>query len=210
MTNTSATHSDTKRLLADSLKKLMLAKPLGKISIHEITKDCGLNRQTFYYHFHDIYDLLEWLFTKEAEEVLKCKDRPLTVREGILRILDYIRRNEAFCLCTLHSIGHSHLRKFFYDAVNHVNLLVVEECGADLDVPEQYMDLIAHYYTISFSALIEDWLRNGLKEEPEVIVRLCEATTPGTVRKTLESFSTNPPKATVHDETEYKVPLQWR
>lgn len=49
-------------MLADSLRKLMVTKPLSKISIREITEDCGVNRQTFYYHFHDIFDLLEWMF----------------------------------------------------------------------------------------------------------------------------------------------------
>ena len=49
----------TKRMLADSLKKLMVAKPLNKISIREIVKDCGVNRQTSIIIFHDIFDLLE-------------------------------------------------------------------------------------------------------------------------------------------------------
>ena len=46
----------TKRLLTDSLKRQMEQKPLNKISIREICDGCGVNRQTFYYHFADLYD----------------------------------------------------------------------------------------------------------------------------------------------------------
>lgn len=49
----------TKRAMEASLKKLLLEKPLDKITINDITTDCGINRMTFYYHFKDIYDLVE-------------------------------------------------------------------------------------------------------------------------------------------------------
>ena len=50
-----------KRALEASLKKLLLQKPLNKITINDITEDCGVNRMTFYYHFKDIYDLVDWI-----------------------------------------------------------------------------------------------------------------------------------------------------
>ena len=50
----------TKRALEESLKHLLLQKPLDKITITDITDDCGISRMTFYYHFQDIFDLVEW------------------------------------------------------------------------------------------------------------------------------------------------------
>ena len=50
----------TKRALGASLKKLLLQKPLNKITISDIAEECGISRMTFYYHFKDIYDLVEW------------------------------------------------------------------------------------------------------------------------------------------------------
>ena len=55
----------TKRALAQSLKHLMEQKPLEKITVVDISEDCGVNRQTFYYHFQDIYDLIEWIYINE-------------------------------------------------------------------------------------------------------------------------------------------------
>ena len=52
--------NQTKQVLEESLKKLMLHKPLDKITIRDLTEDCGISRMAFYYHFKDIYDLVEW------------------------------------------------------------------------------------------------------------------------------------------------------
>lgn len=48
----------TKLALEESLKHLLLKKPLDKITINDLTTDCGISRMTFYYHFKDIYDLV--------------------------------------------------------------------------------------------------------------------------------------------------------
>ena len=53
----------TKRAFASSLKKMLAKRPLEKIRVIDITEDCGVNRQTFYYHFHDIPEVVECHFT---------------------------------------------------------------------------------------------------------------------------------------------------
>ena len=62
----------TKRALEASLKKLLLQKPLNKITINDITEDCGVNRMTFYYHFKDIYDRVEWSCLEDARKALEA------------------------------------------------------------------------------------------------------------------------------------------
>lgn len=59
----------TKRALEESLKKMLLKKPVNKITISDITEDCGINRMTFYYHFKDLYDLVEWSCVEDAARV---------------------------------------------------------------------------------------------------------------------------------------------
>ena len=60
----------TKYALEASLKKFLLKKPVDKITISDLTNDCGISRMTFYYHFKDIYDLVEWSLSGG------CQDRP--------------------------------------------------------------------------------------------------------------------------------------
>lgn len=52
----------TKKALANSMKKLMREKPFEKISVSDICNECGINRKSFYYHFKDKYDLVNWIF----------------------------------------------------------------------------------------------------------------------------------------------------
>ena len=61
----------TKKALAESIKKLMKKRPLRKISIKDIADGCGMNRQSFYYHFNYKYDLLKWINYTE----FVCKKR---------------------------------------------------------------------------------------------------------------------------------------
>ena len=62
--------STTKKAIAGVFKELLLVKPLHKITINDIAEKCEINRQTFYYHFQDIYDLVEWICQTDAEAVL--------------------------------------------------------------------------------------------------------------------------------------------
>ena len=73
----------TKQALGESLKKLLSEKPLNKITVTEIVNDCGLNRMTFYYHFQDIYDLLEWVCVEDAEKALKGKSSYSNWQDGL-------------------------------------------------------------------------------------------------------------------------------
>ena len=59
--------------LEESLKHLLLKKPLDKITINDLTTDCGISRMTFYYHFKDIYDLVEWCCLEDARIALQGK-----------------------------------------------------------------------------------------------------------------------------------------
>ena len=61
---------------SNPMKHLLLKKPLDKITINDLTTDCGISRMTFYYHFKDIYDLVEWCCLEDARIALQAK-KPL-------------------------------------------------------------------------------------------------------------------------------------
>ena len=61
----------TRRAIAESLIKLLNDKPLDKITVKNVVEECGINRNTFYYHYRDIYDLVEDILNHEAEKVIK-------------------------------------------------------------------------------------------------------------------------------------------
>lgn len=104
----------TKKSLAKSLKKLMRLTPLHKISVKDVVKDCNLNRQTFYYHFHDIYELVEWIYKTEAIESIAEYKSYNTWIDGFYKIFLYIEGNKEFCYNTLNSLSRTHLDMYLF------------------------------------------------------------------------------------------------
>ena len=105
---------NTKKMLAQSLKKAMSAKPFSRITVTEIIKDSGVNRKTFYYHFEDIFALLKWTFEEEAIEVVKGFDLLIDYEEAIRFVMKYVDENEYIISCAHDSIGRDEMKRFFY------------------------------------------------------------------------------------------------
>lgn len=117
----------TKRALATSLKKLLSQKELTKISIKDITDDCGIQRQTFYYHFADVYDLIEWIYTNEViKPIIHDKDTYEKWQEGFLSIFNYVQDNKDFVRNTYNSISRKYVNKFIYEHTDKLLKNVIE------------------------------------------------------------------------------------
>ena len=119
----------TKRALAKTLKELCQYRNFEKISINDLTNKCGLNRQTFYYHFQDKYDLLQWLYYDELfadiENIITFDNWDqclLTVLEKIYQEKDFyistINTNEQYFYHDLYNLA----QKCFYDAITKLDV----------------------------------------------------------------------------------------
>ena len=157
----------TKKSLANALYQKMKVKPLDKITIKEIVDECGLNRQTFYYHFPDIFGLLEWMFQQDAEKLMKKYNNIDVWEQGFMELLCYIKKNKAVCMCTLHSLARDELERFVYKDVHRLILGIMDEVGGDLTVEEDGKEFVARFYTLSLCSLVVHWMKNGMKESPE-------------------------------------------
>lgn len=182
----------TKKSLAASLKKLMGKRPLEKITVKDLVADCGINRQTFYYHFQDIYDLLGWIYKTEALESIQNYRTYDTWQKGFLMIFDYVAANKEFCSATFHSLGRDHLESFLYDNTYELLIGVVEEVarkapGGDL-VAAQEKKFIAHFYTVAFNGLLVHWIRSGMKADPHEIVDDVNYLIEGDIKKALARY----------------------
>ena len=88
----------TKIALEDSLKRLLLRKPLDKITITDITTDCGISRMAFYYHFKDIYDLVEWCCVEDGTKALQDKKTYDSWTEGLTQVFEAVLENKPFIM----------------------------------------------------------------------------------------------------------------
>lgn len=189
MAQHSVTTEMTRRRLVDALKKKMLQKPLYKITVKEIVEDTGLNRQTFYYHFQDIYALVEWMFEQEAIDILHESVSFHSWEEACLRLLRYIEENKQVCLCTLHSLGRSHLEGFFYKDLKGLFLNLVDEVPTEAPVALRNKEFLAHFYTIAFAGILVSWLKGELIGTPEQVIEMLSITVSDNIRTAAQRFS---------------------
>ncbi|SHH47575.1 transcriptional regulator, TetR family [Sporobacter termitidis DSM 10068] len=178
----------TKRAIAASLKKLLAEKPLDKITITDLVDDCEINRQTFYYHFKDIYDLVEWIYTSEATKALGGKKTYDTWQQGLLQIFEYVLENKAFVTGTFKSLSREHLERYLYNETYSLLISVIEEKAGGLSVRDEDKAFIANFYKYAFAGLMLDWISLGMKEKPADIVRRLSTLIQGDIPSALDRF----------------------
>nr|WP_312216384.1 TetR-like C-terminal domain-containing protein [Clostridioides sp.] len=181
----------TKRALAASLKKLLSEKPLDKITVIDIVEDCEVNRQTFYYHYKDIYDLVERIYTSEASKALNGKKTYDTWQQGILQIFNYVIENKDFVRNTYHSISREHLERFLYNETYNLLIGVIEEKAAGMSVRDDDKFFIANFYKYAFVGLMLEWIGGGMNEDPSAIIERLSILIHGDITKALEKFRTD-------------------
>lgn len=165
--------NNTKRLLADCLKQLMRQKSMDKIAISEITTAANVNRQTFYYHFSDIFDLLKW--TLQQETILPLQEQmDGNWQQGLLGLFTYLEENREFALSSIYSLGQDPFKRFFYTEVNEIIFGFIGHLGENLPKDKQYTDFLSHYYTISLSTLAISWVQGEMDLTPTEIIALIE------------------------------------
>ena len=116
----------TKRALVASLKDLLAEKPLDKITVTDLTEHCGVNRMTFYYHFKDIYDLVEWACIESATRALAGQKTYDTWQQGFLQILQAVQKDKVFVTKVYHSISREHIENYLYRLTYDLMFGVVE------------------------------------------------------------------------------------
>jgi probable dihydroxyacetone kinase regulator len=180
----------TKKALAASFKKLLSDKPLDSITVVDIAEDCEVNRQTFYYHFKDIYDLIDWIYTSEATKALDGKKTYDSWQQGFLQIFQYVLDNRNFVLKTYHSSSLEHLMHYLYGETYTLLIGVVEEKASGLGVRDDDKEFIADFYKYAFVGLMLDWIGRGMMEKPEVIIGRLTTLIQGDITIALERFGT--------------------
>jgi AcrR family transcriptional regulator len=159
----------TKAKLGLSLKKFMTTDPLDTISVISITKDCHVNRQTFYYHFRNIYDLLTWVFLNEEIEKPNNGD----LEEGILIILRYVKHNESLITNTLASAAKDLVREFLFNYLYNLSLDYIQMKDSENKLTNHEKKLLARVYGSGITSSVIAWLEGEvLYSEPEFVIKL--------------------------------------
>ena len=168
----SVTSENTKKMFAEALKRLLKTKNLSKITVREIVQECGVNHKTFYYHFHDIYDLIHWMLTIETENAVRNVDLIHNSEEAIRYLLDYVRRNSYTLNFLYDSEGKQQFYAFFYNSfISFIHTLIetrVQEHHCRMDTG--YVDFLSDFYAKAMVEILMDFLEDKKKISEERMI----------------------------------------
>lgn len=191
----------TKRYIADRLIQLSDRKRLNKISVTDLCKECDINRSTFYYHFRDIQDVIQWIYHTEAT---------VPVREGILankdpkdtafitkHILNELYSHKQFYTQAIRIEGQNSLEDYILsEAKENWNLLINARLNAsevnrdNLDEDRQSMLRAAlDYYCYGHFIITVNWIKRGMDIEPDQLAELMDTVALRGFDKVMELFT---------------------
>lgn len=176
----------TKRAIREAFIALLNERPLDKISVVDIAERCGINRNTFYYYYSDIYALLSEVLQLEMEKLAARSVSATSWQNACLDSLAFVRENRRAIYHLYNSNDRDLLERYIYDAAYPTMRAGICLMAEGLDVPESDIDLLAKFYTAALQGLVERWLRCGMKTDVEQEIARIDRFISGNLRATLE------------------------
>lgn len=150
----------TKRKLADALKDLLETRSLDRVRVHHLTDRCEIHRQTFYYHFADVYQLLDWSVQEDGAELAARLAAASSWREALETLLQAIPPRRGWFLAVLNQASPERRRAFFEALLAPI----AEKAG--ISDPGGVSAILL--------SLLEKWIRDGCGPAPGGMAVLLE------------------------------------
>ncbi|MBQ6354851.1 TetR/AcrR family transcriptional regulator [Candidatus Saccharibacteria bacterium] len=187
----------TKQAIKQAFLELLREKSMSEISVREISKKCGVSRNTFYYHFRDIPAVVEAIVVDQADELVAKHPTMNSIEECLYAVLDLTRDNQIVVRHIYNSLSRSVFEKYLFEvcyilAENYWNNMMLSRraSSGDSDGPFNGEDtdgdgvsdihgpsrrVIIDCYASALFGLAMRWLANGLddsvarKDVPEIV-----------------------------------------
>lgn len=160
----------TKKALGETLKKLMLTEPLEKITVKDICAACGMNRNSFYYHFKDKQDLVFWIF--DYEFISRLRSRTFAGPFDLFEVMaDYFYENRKFYSRAFAVTGQNCLSDYFTEVFEGLCMEQIDKYfGEDPNAA-----FYAHFAADMMRESLIRWLNEGENISPRELTHMIKA-----------------------------------
>lgn len=165
----------TKDLIKKTFVSLLERMPLTQITVKMIVEECGINRNSFYYHYQDLPALIEEMVREEADGIIKDYPNIESIETALLAVTDFASKNKKAILHIYNSVNRDIFERYLWEVCDHV----VESYGQTLmrerQIDEFDKEIIHLFYKSECFGLVINWLDR--KMDPDVqkmITRFCE------------------------------------
>lgn len=175
----------TKKALATAMKELMSHVPFAKISVGDICEKCSMNRKSFYYHFKDKYELVNWIFYTEFVATLSSPGQDDSTFELLSAVCHYLYENRTFYTNALQVTGQNSFREYFQEVLTPV---VVQYLQRRIEEQDTFF---VEFYLDAFLLAIEHWLTRQPCRPPDEFVRLLPQSLMGVAKQIVHDLGTD-------------------
>ena len=144
---------------------------------------------TFYYHFKDIYDLVDWILVEDAAEALEGRQNFETWSEALLDALQRIQDNRVLVLNVYRSVSREQVEQYLYKMLDPLLRMFVER--ENIPVQEEDKQFIIDFYKYGFVGMVLEWIRRDMKTEPAIMAERFNTMMQGDLKRALLRFSTD-------------------
>jgi len=176
----------TKNAIVQSFIEILNQKPFDKITVTDIVDRCGINRNTFYYYYQDIYALLDEIFQNETKNIIDKYGSYSSWQEGFIAATKFAFENKRAIYHVYNSIRRELLENYLYNVTRNNMTQFVKEQATGLDVSDDDIKLISDFYTFALVGSVFEWLNDDMKEDPVEFITKAGQLFEGNIRYTLE------------------------
>ena len=177
----------TKKAIKETFLILLREHSLDKITVKDIVEKCGINRNTFYYYYKDIYDLIDDVFAMEEKRVLEDDKRYDTWYEELRRVALFVVENRTAIMHVYDSKSRDVLENYLFAISDKIIRIYVEREAKRLDVSDKDQEFVCSFYGYSLVGMTLDWIKGNTQVDSEEFMKRVAAVFEGTVTAALES-----------------------
>ena len=178
----------TKRAIIDAFQQILEETPINKITIKSIVERCKINRNTFYYYFDGIPELVEYHLTDLSDQLFERFDQPNPIGE-MQQTINYFEQRKKSVFHAYRYLSREEFLAFLDKIAGHVVEKSLRRMTQDAPIPEEDMIILIRFYKSSLVGVLLDWLEAGMNYDMNAMAtRLCELME-GSTRQAIEKSS---------------------
>lgn len=176
----------TKNIIRETFIEMLNENPLNKITVKDIAEKSQINRNTFYYHYSDIYILLAEIFQEELQKVIDEYNDTLSWEESFIVAAEFALKNKRAVYHVYNSMQREELANYIYNVSGNIMSRYVEKVSQGIAASKSDQALIANFYQSALTEMVLRWIASGMKGDPEEIVERIGALFDGNIELSLK------------------------
>lgn len=153
------------------MKELAQSRSFASISVGDLVRQCGISRNTFYYHFRDKYEVVSWIFSDEVSPLLASFDRMENWTRGLSELCLYLQANREFYIRMLEVEGQNSFCECLTEFYQQLVYTLLQKNGAQF-LSQRQMGNISRFISAGIVAEIRYWACNGMQTDPTPAIHM--------------------------------------